>query len=358
MGSFCSTHPTSKTDLSRLAYLASPNMKSKSLLLLLGFLVFSLHAQALELSLKLYPALSRVDGGDLNRNIQGWKSYLEDRNQSPYSLNYNLKELHGFWGFGAELAYVLSSRLSLALGIEFLTGQTEGKILSSLSKQENYFNSPEDFGTIFSDEQSSQQPKYRLQSIPLTLTIYYYFPIVTRLNFFLGCGAGYYWARTVYRENYKYNFDYRDEKNLSGSLVEFIDRYSSSGTYSEKTSSGAFGLQAKGGLEIKIRKRFHLILEAQIRRISFSGWKGKKSDKYTWSHTWGYWGAYSDSGSVEEVDEGKVWMAEFRSDETGKSYPRLVFSEQEPSSPLYSKAKLAKISLNGFSLRLGIRIYL
>ena len=72
-------------------------MKIKSLLLVLGFLVLSLKSQASELSLKLCPALSRLDGGgDLNRSIQGWKSYLEDRNQSPYSLNYNLKELHGF----------------------------------------------------------------------------------------------------------------------------------------------------------------------------------------------------------------------------------------------------------------------
>jgi len=49
-------------------------------------------------------------------------------------------------------------------------------------------------------------------------------------------------------------------------------------------------------------------------------------------------------------------MVEFKSDETGKSYPRFVFSEEKPLFFSYTEIKPAKINLNGFSLRIGIKI--
>jgi hypothetical protein len=332
-------------------------MKGKTVILLLGILLFSLNAGASPLSFRLCPGLSWIDGGDLNRNIQGWKSYIEDYYQSPYSLECDLKKLHGLWSLQAEVVYTFSPRISLALGLEFLTGDAQGSVFFHLGTEEDYFRSVQDFGTVFLDEQSFQKPRYRLQSIPLTLTFYYSFPFGRGVNFFLGCGGGYYWARLNYKEEFDYHFEYKDQNNLNGSLVEFIDNYFSSGIYSEKTSSMAFGLQAKGGLEIKIGKRFHFLLEAQARMVDSSDWSGSKSDEYEWSHTWGYWGSLSDSGSEKISDKGKLWMVDFQSEETGKSYSRFFFSSQKPSSP-YTEARPAKINLNGFSIRAGIRIYL
>lgn len=332
-------------------------MKGKAVTLLLGILLFSLNAGASKLSFRLCPGLSWIDGGDLNRNIQGWKSYLEDYYQSPYSLDCDLKKLHHLWDLQAEVVFALSRRFSLALGLEFLTGEAQGSVFFHLNKEEDYINSPQDFGAIFLDEQSLQKPRYRLQSIPLTLTFYYSFPFGRQSNFFLGCGAGYYWSQMSYQEEFDYYFDFKDQKNLSGSQLEFIDRYLSSGTYSEKTSSKAFGLQAKAGLEIKIREGSYFILEAQARMVDFKNWTGSRGEEYDWSHTWDYWGALSDSGSEKTSDKGKLWMVDFRSEETEKSYSRFLFSSQEPSSP-YTEARPAKINLNGFSIRVGIRIYL
>jgi hypothetical protein len=332
-------------------------MKRKTAVLLLGILLFCLNAGASPRNFRLCPGLGWIGGGDLNQSIQAWKDYLEDYYQSPYSLECDLNKLHGLWGLQAELVYDLSPRISLALGLEFLAGSAQGSVSYHLGTEEDYFHSSQDFGTVSLDEQSYQKPGYRLECIPLTLTFYYSFPFGPKVNFFLGCGGGYYWGILNYKEEFDYHFEYKDQNYLNSTLVEFVDNNSSSGIYSEKTSSKAFGLQAKAGLEIKIGERLHLLLEAQTRMVDFSDWKGSKSDDYEWSHTWGYWGSYYDSGSAKTSEEGKLWMVDFQSEETGKSYSRFFFSSQKPSSP-YNEARPARINLNGFSLRAGIRIYL
>lgn len=333
-------------------------MKRKAVFFLLCFLVSFLDIEASQLSFKICGGGSWVYGGDLNKNIQGWNNYFNDRNKNPYSFDYDVKELHSLWEGGAEVGYALSSRFRVALGLEFLAGATEGEMFSSLNQEQDYYNAADDFGTIFLDEQSFQKPEYRVQSIPLTLTLYYSLPLGPRASIFLGCGGGYYSGKITYKENYEYNFDYKDEKNLSGSLLEFVDQYSSSGTYSEKSTSKAYGFHAKAGLELNIRRGLYLIIEAQGRLVDFNIWSGNKKDSYTWNHTWGYWGAFSDNGSSEESKEGKLWMVEYNSEQTGKSYPRLVFSGEEPLSSSFSGARAAKINLNGFSFRVGIKISL
>lgn len=333
-------------------------MKKKTIFCLLVFFLFSLKIEASQLSLKLFAGGSWVEAGDLCENIRGWKDFSRDHNKNPYSFGYDVKELHLFMESGTELAWSFSSRFYVALGLEFIAGSTEGEMTSSFSQKQNYSNSSIDFGTIFIEEQSSQQPKYKLQAIPITLTFYYSFNLGNRINFFLGGGGGYYSGKMTYMEDYQYDFDYRDEKNYSGSLLQFVDQYSSSGTYSEESTCKAFGLHGKVGFEIKIHGRFHLIIEALGRRVDFKDWRGSKRDSYSWSHTWGYWGAFSDTGASEEAGDGKLWMVEFESDETGKSYPRLVFSEEKPLVSSYSGARPARINMNGFSLRIGIRISL
>lgn len=331
-------------------------MKKKATFLLIGLLLFSLNASASELSLKLYGGGSWFQGGDLNKNIRGWENFFNDRNTSPYSSSYNLKELHILWERGGEIAYNISPRFCVAFGLELVTGATKGESSSRLKQEQNYFNSPADFGTIHLDEQSLQQPEYTLQAIPITLTFYYYFPLGKGVRFFLGCGGGFYFGKIAYEEDYQYDFDYRDDKNSSGSLLQYVSQYSSSGTYSEASTSKAFGVHGRWGVEFKIRDSLHLIIEALGRVADFGNWNGSKSDIYDWKHIWGFWGANSDSGSLSEVSKGKLWMVDFISDETGKSYPRFVFSEEKPIFSSYEGAREAKINLNGFTLRLGFKM--
>jgi len=166
-----------------------------------------------------------IHGGDLNQNIYGWSEYFKDRNQAPYTFDYNLKELHSLLEGGVDLAYNFSHRWSAALSLEY-----------------------------------------------------------------------------------------------------------------------------------KIRSGIHLIVEAAGRMVEFKEWKGNQNDSFSWDHTWGYWGAYSDKDSLKEAAEGKLWMVIFHSEETGKSYPRFIFSDEKPSSSFYTEVRPARINLNGLSLRAGIKI--
>jgi len=176
------------------------------------------------------------------------------------------------------------------------------------------------------------------------------------LRFFLGCGGGYYFGKITYEEDYQYDSDYRDDKNSSGSLSQYVNQYSSSGKYSEASTSRAFGLHGRWGVELEIRENLHFLIEVIGRWVDFGNWKGSKNDIYDWEHIWGFWGSNSDRDSFEEASEGKLWMADFISDETGKSYPRFVFSEERPAFSSYAGAREAKINLNGFTLRLGFKM--
>jgi len=331
-------------------------MRKKTVFLFLGFLLFCSRVGASELSLKLYGGGSWIQGGDLNKNIQGWENFFSNRNVSPYSASYDLKELHILWERGGEIIYNLSPRFSIAFGLEIVTGKTKGELSSRLIQEQDYFNSPEDFGTVYLDEQTLQQPEYKLQAIPVTLTFYYSFPVGKGVRFFLGCGGGYYFGKITFEEDYQYDFNYRDDKNSSGSLLQYVNQYYSSGTYSEESTSKAFGVHGRWGVELEIRESLHFLIEVVGRWVDFGNWKGSKNDIYDWEHIWGFWGSNSDSGSSEEVSEGKLWMVDFISDETGKSYPRFVFSEERPASASYAGAREAKINLSGFTVRLGFKM--
>lgn len=331
-------------------------MKKKVIICLLFIILSFPEAVLSQLSFRIFAGKSLIHGGDLNQNIYGWSEYFKDRNQAPYTFDYNLKELHSFLEGGVDLAYNFSHRWSAALSIELLEGTTHGEMSSSMNDEQDYFHSPGDSGTIYLNEQSLQEPKYHLQTIPVSITIFYSFPFRDNMNFFLGCGVGYYSGKINYRENYQYDFDYIDEKNNNGVPVSFVDKYSSSGSYYEESRCKTFGFHLRGGLEYKIRSGIHLIVEAAGRMVEFKEWKGNKNDSFSWDHTWGYWGAYSDKDSLKEAAEGKLWMVTFHSEKTGKSYPRFIFSDEKPSSYFYTEVRPARINLNGLSLRAGIKI--
>jgi len=318
-------------------------------------LIFS-SADASPLSLKITGGIGWLDGGDLNKNIQGWKDYFSDRNISPYTFNFDVNEIHRSWEGGIEITYSISPRWRIGLGLDVLHGNTKGTMSSSVELDEDYFRSTYDFGTVVLAENREQRPEYRLRTIPVILTFYHAAPFSEKGNIFLGLGGGYYFGRLEYKENYQYDSDYRDDNILSGSLLRYIDQYSSSGDYTEESSDNALGLHGLAGLEWKVTERFHLVFEVIGRWVNFSGWTGDKTDSYSWDQTWGYWGTNRELGSEEKSSGGKLWMVDFQDEITGKSYPRFVFTEEKPRSASYQKVSPAKINGNGFSFRIGIKI--
>jgi len=308
------------------------------------------------LSFKITGGLAWLDGGDLNSNIQGWKSYYSDRSLSPDNFSFDLAEIHFAREGGIEITYSLSPRWTIGLGLELHQANSGGTMSSSLELEESYSRTVDDFGTIVFSENRIQRPEYRFRGLPIVLTLYHHFPFSSRGNVFVGAGGGYHFGRLEYKENYQYDSDYTDDNSLSGSLLRYVDQYSSSGSYSEESRSDALGFHGQAGLEWKVSGRIHLVFEVVGRWVGFTGWTGDKRDRYSWEQTWGFWGANTDQGADETSSEGRLWMVGYQSDITGKSYPRLVFSDEEPRFASYQDVRLAKINGNGFSFRIGLKI--
>ena len=98
------------------------------------------------------------------------------------------------------------------------------------------------------------------------------------------------------------------------------------------------------------------IIEALGRWAEFKNLNSRFKDDYDWEHTWGYRGEFTDRGNRSEIKDGMLWLVEYMSDMTGKTYPRLVFSETRPQDTQYLEVRPARINLNGITFRAGLKI--
>jgi hypothetical protein len=338
-----------------LSHFFSSTLKKIFLLVLCTFFL-SLGVSAFEFSLKVNQGWAWMSGGDLNKSISGWRQYYKDRQSSSFSSNYTLGELHSTFEVGAEVAVTLSSRWNIGLGATFLSFGQKGEISTRLASQENYTLSPTRQGTISLEELTSQQPEYEVLTVPVTLSIYYLLPLGGDYSIYLGGGGGLYLSRYRYKEAYTYSFNYTDNQLSADSSVLYVDKYVSTGEYKETAKTQDFGLHGIAGLDIRLSTSFSIAVEVLGRWVNLDGWGGEKTDSYSWTHTWGVSGVYSENGQTEESHDGKIWRVEARSDQTGKTYPRLVFSGEKPASADYTAVRPANISLSGFSARIGLKL--
>lgn len=316
----------------------------------------ALNAAAVEFSLKVNGGGGWTNGGDVNKIISGWRQFYEDRQSPAFSSSYNVGEIHGTYEVGAEIIVDIFPRWSIGLGTSFLFFNRNGEISTRLATQENYTLSPSQWGSLSIEETTSQSPSYELEAIPITASAYYRLPLGEKYDLCLGGGGGLYVSRYRYKEEYSYRFDYTDDQYSANSSVQYVDRYSSAGEYSEAAKAQGLGLHAVAALDLRINPSFFITFEVLGRWVNLDGWEGKKSDSYDWSHVWGLEGAYSERGRVDESYDGNLWRVDVRSDQTGKSYPRLVFAEEEPVSADYAAVKPANINLSGISARIGFKL--
>lgn len=330
----------------------------KTLVLFLGVCWLSGKSAAFEFSLKAGGAWSWVDGGDLNESITGWRRYYQDRQDASFSASYSLKEMHGCLEGSAEAVVHLSSHWSLGVGVGLLEQRRNGQVRTRLAVHQTNPMLPSGSVTVDLEEISDQQPRFFLETIPVTFTVSYSLGLGDKTWLDLGGGAGIYWSRLVYEEDYEYAFDYTEEKLAPGSSVQYVDWFSSSGKYTEETRSRGLGLHGRVALNLKLSASLFLTAELFGRRVELKNWKGEKTDAYEWWQTWGPWGAFSETGEEEETVAGRLWRVDLHSSGTGGSYPRLIFSDAQPVSSSYLSARPAKINLSGVGLRIGVGLRL
>lgn len=329
-------------------------MRKKIFLLAVGICCLLEAATAREFALKLSAGGSWVDGGDLNASIAGWRRYFQDRQSPHFSAAYRLEEMHGFPEVSAELMGYLSSRWSVGIEALWQRQQTKGDILGRLKKDETTPLLPSGTMTVSLEESSFKKASFTLESIPVMITVDYSLPVTEKFWLDFGFGGGMAWSKLVYGEDYEYDFDYTREELAPGVSFQYVERFNSAGGYKEKTRSRGLCLAGGLALRFKLSSSFFLVAELFGRWIDLKSWEGEKTESFEWRQIWGPWGAFSERGESEEIFQGRLWRVDVRSEKTGSSYPRLVFSEEKPASSTYLSSRPARINLSGPGLRIGL----
>jgi opacity protein-like surface antigen len=180
------------------------------------------------------------------------------------------------------------------------------------------------------------QNTYDLKSIPLTLDAVVTIPLgIVRFNIF--GGGGYYLTRVNFATDSQYS-----EPTRSGQpnwKWQFRSDFASAW-------KGDLGFQFGAGLDIALSNRMSLIIEGLYRSVGSSGFQGPLTvvNRQTWT-------GGSSSGDLEK-DNATLWYE--TSNISGRIYHYMEAWDTKPTAS--DSAREFKISLEGFSLRLGIQI--
>ena len=316
------------------------------------------------ISIYLGGGLNIINGGDLNGVIQDYKQLIEDLNDY-YTTDYtaDLKEFKWIQNYKGEVLLNLSRSFSIGLGVEYLTKKNKGTITFSdeysgtVNKSFYYYN-------YSLTDNHSEEPEYELIAIPVTFNIYYFIPITKRAEFFITGGIGYYFGKLKYNMPYISDQEYTEDQYLNDGtyLDTWIRNYSYTGTESYEVKCNEVGFHGGLGFEYKIFSNISLVAEGNYRYVKFKDWNGSWSDNWNWDRTWGWsdTGYSEDSGSeTDSIDSGKIWYYEEEYSDLGKQYRYMQLYEEEPipdPEEGISNIRQAKINLNGFSFRIGIKI--
>lgn len=309
---------------------------------------------AAEFTLKLLGGWSRMDGGDLNESIAGWKRYYQDRQSPFFSATYTIDSMGTFFEGGAEISYRFSPGWSMGLAVLWTEQKRSGLISSRLEKHETTPLFPSGTRSLSVEEETSKRASFSLTGLPVLVTIDYWKPVSQKFWLVLGVGGGVIWGRLRYGEDYLYFFNTTEEESTPASSFMYVERFRSWGGYEEQTRSRGFCLFTRLGLHFKASSFLSFLVELTSRSAELKNWEGESTDTYEWQQTWGPWGAFSEGGKSTQTISGRLWQVEVHSRETGASYPRLVFSDEEPASFAYTSVRPARINFSGLGLRVGI----
>jgi len=317
-----------------------------------AFLASAAAARGAELT--LFGALSLAGGGDLNRAVRGWEAYYSDHNGKPYSFANDLGEMKWFPGGGAALTIPLGKRFSLGLGGEFLRGLTSGTVSGSLKASSSDSPVEGERREILTEETIARRPSYELKGIVASLVAFYDLPVGRGVRAYLGAGPGLYFGTLDFREGFEEELKTTEVRTSGDTQRTFLNNYAARGEERQTLRATAFGVIALAGVEVLVSDEVRLVFEAGVRRAVLSSWKGTRTLSTIWQHSWGENGGQSASGNDASKSDGRLWAVEAPDPETGRSYDRLLFGAESPSSTIWKNVRPAAIDLTGLSFRVGV----
>jgi opacity protein-like surface antigen len=318
-------------------------------------LFFGPGAAARGADLTLFGALSVAGGGDLNLALRGWEAYYTDHNGKPHTFAHDLGEMKLFPGGGAVLTIPLGKRFSLGVGGEFIRGATSGTVSGSLRSSSSESPVEGERRDILTEETIERRPSYELKGVAASLLAFYDFPIGRGLRAYLGAGPGLFIGDLTFQEEFEEQLETTEVRTSGDTRRTFLNRYSATGEERQAVRATTFGVTALAGVEVLISDALRLVFEAGARHAVWSDWEGTRSLATIWDHAWGENGGQTASGHEVSTTDGRLWAVEAPDPETGRSYDRLVFGAERPSSTTWKNVRSAAIDITGVSFRAGVR---
>ena len=316
------------------------------------------------INIYLAGGLSKIDGGDLNGMIGDWNEAYEDYDSYfPTAIfSADWKQFKWTRNLKGEILFNLFPSFSIGLGIEYLTKKSKGTLTFDDEDMGRIYEAGYYYDMFF-EENNQWEPEHKLTAIPVTLNTYFFIPVASKAELFITGGIGYYFGRLEYNEPYQYDLDLQADYYLNDGTYLFsleYDNYSEEGTYVYEAKCKKIGFHAGIGIDIMLHSNISLVVEGNYRYVNFKDWNGNGKEEWSWYDEW-KWSdeliAYYDSDSGSESWKQKIWYWEYDDSDTGKRYESIFLMDEKPEANAEIRnVRQAKINLNGFSLRAGIKI--
>jgi hypothetical protein len=266
-------------------------------------------------SLKVSAGYGFSGFGDLNMAEKGHNARLGDLADSMgFNKTGELALPHQGLDFNGEIVLRVARPLEIGIGL--------GRLFRTKS------------GSMAAIEESSSSARSlvrwttKASATPLLLSAYYPVSISPRLRALVKAGLGYYLA----------NLELTSEKQSELLGIE------TRSLLKNKGRDHALGYQAGLVIEYGISGLFSLFAEGGWRFVNFKSWSVTTDDT-------------SDS-LTDTTRTATWWSVEQLSRDTGKSYPALIDSDQEPAGAIYEQVRKAEIDFSGWTIQLGLKIRL
>ena len=261
----------------------------------------------IDFSLKFHGGMNYMRIGDINDALQGTTDYYKDL--PNVDIEEELQPVHWGIGFGGELIINFTPRVGIGLGGGYIQ-VSEETVIDVIWEGSPY--------------EDTAHPKATI--IPLTFSVHLGLPMGNIMSFALNAGAGYYLGTIQW--HYSWDSEFHDyEENW-------------------KAKSNTIGFQGGLGLEFNFSRNLALVVEGFGRYAKIKNLQGD----YTWKRD--FFG--HEEGIIEEAT---LWYSNWRSSDTGKEYPRIVFDDDVPTETTFQRnVREGEIDLTGYSVRLGIKI--
>jgi len=336
-----------------------------------GLAGWSFGATDLRFGFSLSGGLSRIDGGDFNRAIRDRNAWVADsndyENENLYAIDW--KEMSWLPKIGGEINLRIGRYFGIGAGAEYIRRTNPGTIEHGTTTSSTFWYGVYYYKLNEEIYDATVTISQTLTVVPLTLSLYGFLPLGPGVEAYVKLGGGVYlgkltsdWAlasTTIANENYYWS---------SGTPFPPHYHVRIDGTEEEswEATSTAWGLHFGAGFCFNLSRGIALFGETFYRLVNFAEWKGSGGWDVEYDQSWGYTDSTepvnlpeSDSFSVSGSTSGKLWFYEMIANEleTGV-YGEYGLYENKPQEGYFIKnARPAEINLNGFTFKVGIRIF-